>query len=119
MSDDWEDWETEEFVPLNIKQLKILEERKLVEESDNALTKELFCDEEDFDKIKIEKQKTPAKNNKNNKNSKISNRKQNEDKLKELSKQIKKNKANKKRAEEIFGESEYYDEYQEYEDKFY
>ena len=36
-----EDWECESFVP-NEKQLKLLEERKLVEESDIFLIKQMF-----------------------------------------------------------------------------
>ena len=53
MSDDWEDWENQDFVipVLNVpneEQLKRLEERKLVEDSDNALTKDLFSNEEDL-----------------------------------------------------------------------
>jgi len=49
MADSWEDWEDDEIIvipTLNESQQKRLEERKLVEESDNALTKELF--EEDL-----------------------------------------------------------------------
>ena len=41
--DDWEDWDNDDNYCLpNEEQLKQLEERKLVEESDNALTKSLF-----------------------------------------------------------------------------
>ena len=52
MTDDWEDWEAEDFaLPVlnvhNEEQLKRLEERKLVEESDNKLTKELFSNKEE------------------------------------------------------------------------
>ena len=51
MSNNWDDWEHENYIVpvLNIEQLKRLEEQRLVEESDNALTKDLFDDE----KIKI------------------------------------------------------------------
>ena len=61
MSDDWEDQDL--TIPVlsvqNEEQLKRLDERKLVEESDNALTKSLFSNEEDILKkdLEIKKQK--------------------------------------------------------------
>ena len=69
MSDDWEDWENEDFIiPVlsipNEEQLKRLDERKLVEESDNALARELFSkDEEDlvYDELKKLEEKTISK----------------------------------------------------------
>jgi len=47
MNNNWEDWNFDNLVvpqtkPPTEKQIKALAERKLVEESDNALTKELF-----------------------------------------------------------------------------
>ena len=45
MSDNWVDWECEDnqasAVP-SAEQIKQLQERKLIEEADNALTRELF-----------------------------------------------------------------------------
>ena len=45
MSDNWEDWECEDnqasAVP-SAERIKQLRERKLIEEADNALTRELF-----------------------------------------------------------------------------
>jgi hypothetical protein len=48
MEDDWEDWENENYsIPiLNSEQLKRLEERKLVEESDNKIASQLFGHDE-------------------------------------------------------------------------
>lgn len=126
MSDGWEDWEDYEIVPLNEEQLKILEERKLVEESDNALAKDLFKNiDDDLVYKDLEKMKSTNIIIENTyktvrmEKSKISNQKINEDKLKELSEKIKKTKASKEREKELFGEAEYYDEYEEYQDKFY
>ena len=46
MSDNWEDWECEDnqasAVP-SAERIKQLRERKLIEEADNALTRELFA----------------------------------------------------------------------------
>ena len=46
MSDNWEDWECEDnpasAVP-SAERIKQLQERKLIEEADNALTRELFA----------------------------------------------------------------------------
>ena len=46
MSDNWEDWEYEDnqasAVP-SAERIKQLRERKLIEEADNALTRELFA----------------------------------------------------------------------------
>jgi hypothetical protein len=103
MSDGWEDWEDSENIPLNEEQLKMLEERKLVEESDKSLARDLCKNNKEHD---LEKMK--SKNVIIEKSNKINNQKINEDKMKELSE---KNKANK-------GEKELFRE-EEYEDKFY
>lgn len=123
MSDDWEDWENNDFtVPvLNQEQSKRLAERKLVEECDNVLTRDLFS-KDNKDLIVKQNQiinkniintvkKTPKKNAFNK-------QKENEEKQKELSKKNKDDKLRRERAREIFGEAED-DEYSKYEDMFY
>ena len=50
MNNNWEDWNFDNCIIPNLKsptekQIKALTERKLVEESDNALTKELFSND--------------------------------------------------------------------------
>ncbi len=131
--DSWEDWETEEveviFVDDKTKeeQSKRLEERKLVEESDNALTNELFTDgqtklidnfvddkkrptEEDKHKMDFNTNKT----NKTNNTNKTNKQSENEQKQKEASKASKMLKAMKQREREVFGEPEEDDEYADY-----
>ena len=64
MSNHWEDWDfisnNFEISLINIKELKQLEERKLIEESDIQLTKELFFIENEI--IHIKKEKRGEKN---------------------------------------------------------
>ena len=128
MSDDWEDWENDDFtIPVlnipNEEQLKQIKERKLVEESDNILSKELFSNGIDNEyKIlnsaaTIEKQTQFTEKKVLSK--KISNKELNELKQKEFSKKIKEIKKNKQKAKETFGEIDDYDEYADYEDMLY
>ena len=124
MSDIWEDWENEDFVipVLNVpneKQLNLIKERKLVEESDNNLAKDLFAINKQDLVYEDLNQSTEKKAPKNKTN--ISNRQLNEEKQKNLSKVIKEKKVNKQREKELFGEPEgdEYDEYIKYEDKFH
>ena len=135
MSDNWEDWEIDELiVPVlnvpNEEQLKLFEERKLVEESDNALTKQLFSNEEEdlaYEELRKMEEKKMEKNvnvkpTEKKKNLPINNNKQkeNEKKQKEMSKKIKEEKIMKQKVRETFGEAEEeYDKYVEYEDMFY
>jgi hypothetical protein len=126
MLDDWEDWETSEFnipvlnIPLNKEQLKQLEERKLVEESDNDLSRELFETNK-----KIHTKDNNENNNNNNspkKNiltKKISYKHENEFKLKQISEKIKDNKIKMQKAKELYGESNDLDDYADYEDKYF
>jgi len=131
MTDSWEDWEDQDYnIPVlnipNEEQLKRLEERKLVEESDNALTKDLF--EEDLvyqDLKKIENKNIikplPSTEKKAPKKNVVNKQIINEQKQKAISKQIKEEKAKKLKGREIFGEADEddeYDEYIEYEDKY-
>jgi exonuclease I len=128
MEDDWEDWENENYsIPiLNSEQLKRLEERKLVEESDNKIAKQLFGhdDEEEEEDISLQNQTQTLNNDKllkpiRNKRSFINKQKENEEKMKEKSKKIKEEKEKKQNEKELFGEAEDYDEYDEFAEKFY
>ena len=128
MEDDWEDWENENYsIPiLNSEQLKRLEERKLVEESDNKIAKQLFGheDEEEEEDISLQNQTQTLNNDKllkpiRNKRSVINKQKENEEKMKEKSKKIKEEKEKKQNEKELFGEAEDYDEYDEFAEKFY
>jgi hypothetical protein len=129
MNENWEhdDWEDDEFVvpALNTssqEQLKKLEERRLQEESDYLVAKDLFSNEEatiekfdaekNIEKVKIIEKKVFIKR----KN--ISN---NEAKQKEASRKIREEKAKKEKEIDTYGENDYcdkYDEYLEFEDKF-
>lgn len=121
MTDDWEDWENENFsVPIfnsspNAEQLRIIAERKLIEESDAALTKDLFNDQEE--KID-EKKEINIQNKKIKPIKKVSNKELNEKRQKELSRKIKDLKNKKQKEIELYGASENDDEYAEYETKF-
>jgi len=131
MNDNWEDWESDNFVipDLSLKnseQLKELAERKLVEESDNEITRDLFQLKipEDLNEIKeniviyeldIKKKDKETDKKKN----KISKQKDNELKQKEFSKKNKDEKLKKQKFSELFGEAECCYEYDEYEEKFY
>lgn len=120
--DNWEDWDNEENCCLpNEEQLKRLEERKLVEESDNALTKTLFGNDlayKEVDKhentivVSILTEKKALKKNL------ISKQAANEQKQKELSRVTKEHKAKKDKEKELFGEATE-NEYTQYEDMFY
>ncbi len=136
MTDSWEDWENEDFdvLVLNVptqEQLKRLEEQKLVEESDNAIARELFNnDNEDLglafkpsekeEKIANDQnKKTPMPSIKNKQAKKTDKQKENEEKQKELSNKLKEEKKRREKEQEIFGYAEYDDEYADYEDQFY
>ena len=119
MSDDW-DCDNYIIPVLNVQnkeQLKRLEERKLVEESDNALMNELF----DNTNAKKETQETIKNINtekiKNKKEKSISNQQENELKQKEFSQKLKNKKEAVKKHSDTFGEF-IYDEYDFYVDKF-
>ena len=116
--DSWEDWEAEEaeviFVE-NEEQKKRLEERKLVEESDNALTNDLFSNEQ----TKVADKCVPEKKRATEVKQKPKKQLENEQKQKEASKTAKLLKEMKQRERDIFGEAEDDDEYAAYEDKFY
>ena len=124
--DDLDDWEKEidnDTPVLNItnkEHLKKLEERKLVEESDNILTKELFEDKSVKQVINV----TAHTNTNTTQNkeiylkNKITKQKENEIKQKETAKKNKETKLQKENEVELFGEAEdYY--YEDYEEKYY
>jgi len=114
--ENWEDWEHEvNYCLPNEEQLKMLEERKLVEESDNALTKNLFGNDEEVNKYK---NKSIVAEKKESKKNLISKQKENEQKLKELAKLTKEQKSKKERERELFGEATE-NEYAQYEEMFY
>ena len=118
MSDDWNDWNCDnyEVTVLNIEQSKRIEERKLVEESDNKIANELFGFETN------EKQTSIANINKfkpiREKRNHISNQKENELKQTELSKKNREIKIKQEKQIELYGKAED-DEYHYYTDKFY
>lgn len=137
MCDDWEDWENAdftipEFKPPNPEQLKILENRKLIEEADLQNAKDLFTDNDEEVDLTIRelKKSESQKLNKNISNTNIhvdvkpkrekivNNQKANEEKQKEQSKILKEQKARKARERELFGEADD-DEYAEYEDMYH
>jgi hypothetical protein len=117
--DDWEDWDNDDNYCLpNEEQLKKLEERKLVEESDNALTTSLF-EQHDLACQELDKIVIPTLTKKKALKGKgLSNKEANERKQKELSKLTKEYKEKKKREKEMFGEATE-DEYTQYEEMFY
>jgi hypothetical protein len=141
IDDDWENYEIQplEFyssVQSKLEQLKILEERRLIEEADNELTDELFASEDKLQKkltinltksfIQKEKQKNNEKINRMSEEinkkigHKINKQKLNEEKQKEYSNSLKKQKEDKKRLADIYGEAqEKNDKYSYYEDQFY
>ena len=128
MIDDWEDFEIENIViPIlhvpNKEQIKRLEERKLIEESDNVLMNELFdnngntksnSSNTEIDEI-IKNINTEKIKNKKEKT--VSNQQKNELKQKEFSQKLKNKKEAVKKHSDTFGEF-IYDEYDYYVDKF-
>jgi hypothetical protein len=120
----FDDWENDDFfIPhLSIptaEQLKQLEDRRLVEESDAAITKDLFniCEDKVNKEIDISNITTYIKKVKHVK--KCSNQNKNEERNKALSKKIKEDKARKAKEIELYGETEYDNPYANYEDKYY
>jgi hypothetical protein len=131
MSDDW-DCDNYIIPILNVQnkeQLKQLEERKLVEESDNALMNELFdntnaksnrSNKETSEIIQNINNKETNETNETKKNKKenpVSKQQENELKQKNLSEKRKNKKEAEKKHSDTFGEF-IYDEYDYYVDKF-
>lgn len=127
MTDNWEDWANEDYeVPVlqTEEQLKRLEERKLVEESDNALANELFQTEEDLALSKHSDTHIHTNNRnlhikKSKPTKEVNKQKENEEKQKATSKKLKEEKVKREKVKAIFGETEEDNEFTEYEDKFY
>jgi hypothetical protein len=121
MCDDLEDWELEDcsfssIIMQSEEEIKKrLEERILVEESDLSIAKNLFGNEEDNNKLEIEKKPKPIQFEKPKKL--ISKQYENELKQKELAKIIREKKATEAKHIELYGEF-IEDEYSHYEDKF-
>jgi hypothetical protein len=135
-----DDWEYQEIDPLhfrNSEQLRILEERRLIEEADNAVTEDLFSTNDDnltknLTKNFIQNEKNKQTDNINKAvmqiNQKLgpkiqlktNRRLENEQKQKELSTVLKKQKEHKKRLAEIYGEADDNDnKYTHYEDIYF
>ena len=68
MSDNWDDWDCDnyEITVLNMEQSKYIEERKLVEESDNKIANQLFGFETDETNETDETDETNKTNKKQN-----------------------------------------------------
>jgi len=120
MCDDLEDWELEDFTILNTiiqseQEKKKLEERKLVEESDLAIAKRLFGNEDYETEMDIQNKQKTIQHEKHKKL--ISKQRENELKQKELAKIIREKKVAEERHDELYGEY-VEDEYSHYEDKF-
>ena len=122
----FDDWETDNFEIQMTKnytkeQIKILQERILVEESDINLSRELFNNEHSEQIVKCDYNSTDIDKN-------INKKMKNEKKYNETSKIIKKHKICKEKSEknknnknnhDINSDSEfYYDDYLDYEDKY-
>jgi hypothetical protein len=131
MSDDW-DCDNYIIPVLNVpnkEQLKQLEERKLVEESDNALMNELFdntnaksnrSNKETSELIQNINNKETNETNETKKNKKenpVSKQQENESNQKAFSQKLKNKKEAEKKHSDTFGEF-IYDEYDYYVDKF-
>ena len=129
MTEQWEDWECDDFVlnDLNINQEKekekekerLMKERKLVEESDHLLTEDLFSNSTSILKSKVDF--NPSCQKMLGFNKIVSNKGANELKQKTVSMQSKQCKKMKQKMADIFGEvlDDDDDKYAEYEDKFY
>ena len=119
MNDSWEDCEIENIViPVlhipNKEQIKRLEERKKIEESEIALMKDMFDNNSNnSNSISNNKETTEIKKNK----PKISKQNENELKQKEFSIKLKLKKEQDKKQAELYGEctNDKYDDYDEYE----
>jgi len=118
--DDWEDWDDQDYCVTNKEQLKLIQERKLVEESDNALTKYLFEEDLAYEEVNTYKQTSSLSSTEKKAPEKkqVSKKEANEQKQKEISKMIKNYKSKKERERELFGEAAE-NEYSQYEDMFY
>ena len=129
MCDDLEDWELADFTfPITTiqseehseEQRKRLEERKLVEESDMAIAKNLFGNEDYETELEIKNKEKTLQYSKSTEKPKnfISKKYENELKQKELAKKIREKKAEEAKHIEFYGEC-IQDEYSHYEDKFH
>ena len=126
MNENWEDhnWEDDDFiVPIvnSSVQLKKLEERRLQEESDYLVAKDLFNEEKNITQVAAENHITKIQITEKKVFVKRNNITNNEAKQKEASQKIKAAKEKKTKEIDTYGENDYCDEYEEYldyEDKF-
>ena len=125
MSDDW-DCDNYIIPVLNVQnkeQLKQLEERKLVEESDNVLMNELFDNNGNTKSNSSNKETAEIIKNintekiKNKKEKTVSNQQENELKQKEFSQKLKNKKEAEKKHSDTFGEFIHH-EYDKYDKLF-
>ena len=119
MNDSWEDWEGENIVTSDLhvpnkEQIKRLEERKKIEESEIALMKDFFDNNSNTSNNTINNKETTE--SKINKVKIVGKQRENELKQKELSEKIRKKKAAEKKHSDVFGEviHDKYDEYDKY-----
>jgi hypothetical protein len=134
METDWEDdWENTEIPDLLVsiqnkeRELKLLEERKIMEDADLALAEELFHGEQEkINESKKEESFVPVKFVKKEKPKELKilqeqKRKELQEKQRQESQKQKQKKIQKKKQEELFGEAEfdeYDDMYGHIEDKY-
>jgi hypothetical protein len=123
MNDSWEDWEDENIViPVihvpNKEQIKRIEERKKIEESEIALMKDFFDNNGNTNSTNSSNNKETHENTKH-KQKIVSKQRENELKQKELSIKLKQKKEAEKKHSDVFGEviHDKYHEYYEY-DKY-
>ena len=135
MSDSWEDWDNDNYIfPVLIdtteRQLKQIEERKLIEESEIYLARDLIytnIKDNIKDRFKDLNYKQPEGCKEPTKIAQISNKpkkvndkqKENEEKQKKISKKLKEEKAKILKHQEIFGYVANNDKYAVYEDEIY
>jgi hypothetical protein len=124
METDWEDnWENNEIPDLLVsiqnkeRELKLLEERKLMEDADLALAEELFNDEQEkINESKKQELFVPVKHVKEKpkglQNLQEHKRQELREKQKQQSQKQKEKKQKEKKHKELFGEAEF-DEYDE------
>ena len=116
-----DDWEKEFESKPNNDQLKQIEERKQIEQADNALTDELFNNKKQVLSLSDQNKNNKNKNKKEINKNKITNKNENEIKLKEFSANKKREKQKAKDFDEIFGSAELDDleeSYYNFEEKY-
>jgi hypothetical protein len=121
MNDNWEDWDVENIgIPVlhvhNKEQIKRLEERKKIEESEIALMKDFFNNSNSNNSNSNNSNSKETTETKKN-TPKISKQKENELKQKEISIKLRQKREQDKKHSELYGEviHDKYEDYDEYE----